>query len=338
MIFLGAATLLQTSKLEDKVEYTRSEAKRWAKQRVNGFYLCPPTPMTKDFTFDEEGIRENIDAYVEMGVDGLVVGGFIAECWNVTLSEWLRYHEIVAKAVAGRIDLWSIILDPSVHQALEKMQHIEKLGYNGAEVINPVVQLRTDDEIFNWFKYFSDRTNLAICLYRTPVSGKVLGWDLMRRLAEIDTVIGVKQGSMNRAETIKLRSLMPNDFITADPFEYFFLEDLRLGGQVVWGELSYILYGKKRHLAREYYTLAQEGRWEEARTRWEGLHDVREFYHDLFLWDIARTATYASALGNMKAWLEAIGLKAGPVLPPVTGPSEQFKQQIAARLQEIGVA
>jgi 4-hydroxy-tetrahydrodipicolinate synthase len=320
------------------MEYTRKTVKSWAKEKIKGFYACPVTPMTPDLKFDEEGIRQNIEAYIQMGVDGLVVGGFIAECWNVTLAEWYRYHEIVAKAVAGRVDLWSIILDPSVHVALEKMQFIEKLGYNGAEVINPVVQLRTDNEIFDWFKYLTDRSNLAVCLYRTPVSGTVLSWNVLRRLAELDTVIGMKQGTMSRAETIKLRKILPDDFITMDPFEYFFLDDLRLGGQVVWGELSFILYGKKRHLAREYYNLAKQGKWEEARAKWEGLNEVRDLYDDLFLWEIARTATYAGALANLKAWYEAIGLKAGPILPPVRDVSAETREHITERLRAIGVA
>ena len=320
------------------MEYTRNEAKSWALKTIKGFYCCPITPITKDLTFDEEGIRSNIEAYIDMGVDGLVMGGFIAECWTVSPSEWFRYHEIVAKAVAGRVDLWTIILDPSVQTALEKMKFVEKLGYNGAEVINPVVQLRSNNEIYDWFKYLTDRTDLAVCLYRTPVSGTVLNWDLLKRLADIDTVIGMKQGAMNRAETIKLRKILRPDFITADPFEYFFLEDLRLGGQVVWGELSYLLYGKKRPFAKQYYDLALAGRWEEARVKWEQLDEVRELYHDLFLWEIARTATYAGALGNLKAWYEAIGLKAGPILPPVPDISPARKEEIAAKLRAIGVA
>ncbi|WP_328276089.1 dihydrodipicolinate synthase family protein [Sphingobium sp.] len=320
------------------MDYDRKDAKKWATETVRGFYQCPITPMTADHKFDIDGIRYNIDKYVEMGLDGLVVGGFIAECWNVTPSEWMRYHEIVAEANAGRLDLWTIILDPSVHLALEKMQFVEKLGFNGAEVINPVVQLRTDDEIFAWFKYLTDRSNMAVCLYRTPVSGTVLSWNLMRRLADLETVIGVKQGALNRAETIKIRSLMPEGFNTMEPFEYFFLEDLRLGGTVCWGELSFMLYGKKRHLARDYINLANQGKWEEARTKWEGLHDVREYYHDQFVWDIARTATYASALANIKAWYEAIGLKAGPILPPVADVTPQKKEEIRAKLIELGIA
>lgn len=320
------------------MEYDRKDAKAWATQKIKGFYQCPITPMTADHMFDEDGIRYNIDKYVQMGLDGLVVGGFIAECWNVTLSEWMRFHEIVAKANAGRLDLWTIILDPSVHQALEKMQFVEKLGYNGAEVINPVVQLRTDDEIFAWFKYLTDRSNMAVCLYRTPVSGTVLSWNLMQRLADLETVIGVKQGALNRAETIKIRSMMPEGFNTMEPFEYFFLEDLRLGGTCCWGELSFMLYGKKRHLAREYVNLANAGKWEEARVKWDGLHDVREYYNDMFVWDIARTATYASALANIKAWYEAIGLKAGPILPPVADVTPQKKAEIQAKLIELGIS
>jgi 4-hydroxy-tetrahydrodipicolinate synthase len=94
------------------MEFTRKEAKQWALKNVRGLYMCPLSPVTPDFKFDEAGLRENIEKYVDMGIDGLVVGGFISECWNVKPAEWNRYHEIVADAVKGRMDLWTIILDP----------------------------------------------------------------------------------------------------------------------------------------------------------------------------------------------------------------------------------
>ena len=98
-------------------DYSRKDAKAWATEKVKGFYMCPISPVGNDFQFDYPKLRENIDKFVDMGVDGLVVGGFIAECWNVTLSEWLKYHQVVAEAARGKIPLWTIILDPSVHQA-----------------------------------------------------------------------------------------------------------------------------------------------------------------------------------------------------------------------------
>jgi 4-hydroxy-tetrahydrodipicolinate synthase len=320
------------------MEFTRKEAKQWALKNVRGLYMCPLSPVTPDFKFDEAGIRENIEKYVDMGIDGLVVGGFISECWNVKPAEWNRYHEVVADAVKGRMDLWTIILDPEASVAIEKMNFAQKLGYNGAEVINPVIQLRTDDEIFDWFKYVTDRSDLAVCLYRTPVSGKVLGLELMNRLAELDTVIGAKQGELNRAVTLRLRRKMPSDFIVMEPSEYWFLDEQRVGGQVLWGELSYMLYGKKRHLVKDYMRLSAEGKHEEARQAWLALDGVRTYYEEEFLWTIAATATYAGALGTLKAWYEAIGLKAGPVIPPVRSPSKERCEQVAAKLRELGVA
>jgi 4-hydroxy-tetrahydrodipicolinate synthase len=319
------------------MHYTRSEAKKWANETLKGFFLCPVTPVNNDFNFDEEGMRANVESFIEMGVDGLVVGGFIAECWNATLDEWYRYHEVMAEAVNGRIPIFSIILDPSAYQAVEKMQRLEAMGFDGVEVINPVVQLRTDDEIFDWFKFITDRSDMAVMLYRTPVSGKVLGWDLMNRLADLDTVVGTKQGVVSRAESLKLRHIMRDDFVLSDPLEPVFLDDLRRGGQVVFGELSFILYGKKRHLVTEYRALAAQGKWEEAYQVSEQLADVRDFYGDVFLWDVVHTFTYASALASMKVWFEEIGLKAGPIRPPVAQASDELRQRIKSTLKELEV-
>ena len=318
-------------------DYSRKDAKAWALEKIKGFYMCPISPVGDDFNFDYKQLRENIDQFIDMGIEGLVVGGFIAECWNVPLREWLKYHQVVAEAARGRIPLWTIILDPSVHQALEKLDYVEKLGFEGAEVINPVVQMRTDDEIFDWFKYLTDRSNLAICLYRTPVSGKVLGFDLMRRLADLDTCVAVKQGHIIRAETLKLRRDLRKDFIVSDPLESVFLDDLRHGGQVVWGELSYILYGKLRPLVTQYRQLAAQGKWEEAYQVSCKLDPVRDYYGDIFLWTVAQTATYASALAGLKVWFEEIGLHAGRIMPPVREAPEKFKTEIRETLRKLGV-
>lgn len=320
------------------MDYTRQTAKQWANENIKGLFMCPISPMNDDFTFDEEGIRENIEAFIDMGVDGLVVGGFIAECWNATLTEWYRYHEVVAEAVNGRIPLFSILLDPSAYQTIEKMKRLEELGYDGVEVINPVVQLKSDDEVYNWFKFITDSSDLAVVLYRTPVSGKVLGWDLMQRLADLDTVVGTKQGVMNRVETLKIRSIIRPDFIVADPFEAVFCDDLRKGGQTVFGELSYILYGKKRHIVKEYMALSAAGKWEEAYQVSAQLDDIREFYNEVFIWDVVQTFTYASALASMKAWFEEIGLKAGPIRPPVQQCTPALRQRIKTTLKELGVS
>ncbi|MEC9341619.1 MAG: dihydrodipicolinate synthase family protein [Pseudomonadota bacterium] len=319
------------------MEYTRSDAKQWAVEKIKGFYMCPISPVGDDLHIDETKLRENIDAFIDMGIEGLVVGGFFAEGWNLTPTQWVRFHEVVSEAGKGRIPLWTIILDPCVHTAIEKMKVVESLGFEGAEVINPVVQLRSDDEIYDWFKYLTDHTDLAICLYRTPVSGAVLSFDLMHRLADIDTVVAVKQGAGGRADTLKLRRDLREDFVVCDPTEAVFLEELRTGGQCVWGELSYILYGKKRHHVTEYRALAAAGKWEEARAASMQLNDVRLLMEETLLWKIMLTATYAATIASVKVWFDAIGLNGGRMIPPVRELSAAEADKLRGKLQDLGV-
>ena len=200
-----------------------------------------------------------------------------------------------------------------------------------------MVQLRTDNEIFDWFKYLTDKSDLAVCLYRTPVSGKVLGHDLMRRLADIDTVVAVKQGSGPRAETLKLRRDLRDDFLVLDPNEAVFLDDLRTGGQCVWGELSYILYGKKRYLVDEYRALAAQGKWEEARAKSMQLSDIRLLMEETLLWKIIQTATYAATIASIKIWFDAIGLKGGRMIPPVAELDPAEAEKLRGTLVDLGI-
>lgn len=317
--------------------FTKSEAKSWAKKNLVDFYEAPITPITKDFKIDEAGFRENVEAYLDMGVNGLVFGGFIAEGWNMGMQKWKRCHELGAEAAKGKTDLWTIVLDPIAEVVLEKLEFCEKLGYSGVELMNPMTQLRTDDEIYNFYKYVTDRSNLAICLYRTPVSGTVLSLDCMKRLVDIDTVVCVKQGSLSRAETLMLRRNLRPDFIVSEPMESFYLEDLRLGGQVLWAELSYILYGKKRHLLKSYAALARQGKWNEAFDKWIELRPAWNVFEEDFVSSIARNATYASAVGIVKTWCQALGLKTGPMLPPVVGQKPEEAEKLVAKLKAAGV-
>lgn len=320
------------------MKFDRKDAKTWAVKNIQDYYEAPLTPITADLKLDEPGMHENLEAYVDMGIKGLVVGGFLAEGWNMTLSEWCRYHEVMAEANAGRMDLWTIILDPSPRQALERMKFVEQLGYTGAEIINPVVQLKSDDEIFDYFKFLTDQTDLAIFLYRTFLAGNLFSHDLIARLAEIDTVVGMKQGGLVYAETIKLRRDLPDDFIVSDPQEEMFLQDLRYGGQVLWAELTYILYGKQRYLMDEYIAAAKAGDWGTAEEKFRALRPVANFWDNTVTWEgVYKTKTYASSFAITKPWYEAIGLKAGPNLPTVKQESPERVEWLRQNLSDLGV-
>ena len=315
------------------------EAKTWARDHLTGFYMCPMTPFDEGYVLDEKGLAENVEAYVDMGCDGLVVGGFFAEGWNMTLAEWRRYHEVVASAAAGRLPLFTILLESSAYQAVEKLAIVEQLGYTGAEIMNPAVQLKTDDEIFDFFAFLTSHTGLAVVLYRTPVSGRVYGHGLVRRLAEIDNVVGVKNGTLSWNDTLELRRLVGDALVISEPNERLWVHDRGLfGGQVLFGELSLLLYGKRRDELKEYTALAAAGRRDEAVAGSAALDPVRSMYEEILISRIAQTGSYVGAMPYLKAWFELIGVRAGPVRPPVRSwITEEERADLEGRLRAAGV-
>jgi 4-hydroxy-tetrahydrodipicolinate synthase len=316
-----------------------AQAKAWAREHLAGFFMCPLTPFDAEYRLDEPGLRENLEAFLDMGCDGLVVGGFFAEGWNMTLDEWVRYHEVVVEAVDGRVPLFTILLESSAYQAIEKLRFVEQLGYSGAEIMNPSVQLRTDDEIFDFFAFVTAETPLAVVLYRTPVSGKVYGPDVVARLAELPNVVGVKNGTVSWNDTLVLRRRVGDALVVSEPNERLWVYDRALfGGQLLFGELSLLLYGKRREELAHYTALAAAGNLDEAVTVSAGLDPVRSVYEEVLISRIVQTGSYVGAMPYLKAWFELVGLRAGPVRPPVRATiSPAERADLEGRLQEAGV-
>ena len=150
-------------------------------------------------------------------------------------------------------------------------------------------------------------------------------------------MVCVKQGHLNRSESLLLRRELRDDFIVSDPIEQFFVDDLRLGGQVLFAEFSYLLYGKKREVLRSYYEDALAGRWDDAFNKWLSLRPIWEIYEDEFMGPLGKTAAYARLIGVIKVWCEFLGLHAGPVTAPVQALTGEERDRLIGKLQKVDI-
>ena len=317
--------------------YTASTAKAWASEHVKGFYEAPITPFTSDFRIDEAAIHQLVEAYVGWDIPALVVGGNMSEGWNMTDAEWQHLHRTWAKAADGRIDLWTIILDPSPRTAAARMNYLEDLGFMGAEVMNPVAYLVTDNEMYDYFAHLDRHTNLAMWLYRTPVTKVMMSLDMVRRIAELDQVVGIKEGSLINGDADKLMGTCPEGFTVSWPVERYYLDHLKNGGQVMWATFFYTVYGKKRDVLKRYTELAGEGRHDEAAALSAQLDAARDVIDRVIGNRVKKLGSYASSIAAVKAWFEAVGLPGGPVLPPLAQLTDAERSELHADLASAGL-
>ena len=64
---------------------------------------------------------------------------------------------------------------------------------------------------------------------------------------------------------------------------------------------------------------------------------MRLYLEELLLWEIMRTAAYAGAVGGIKVWFEALGFKAGGLIPPISPVPAERAEQIRAKVKELGL-
>ena len=312
-------------------KYSRQNAKDWAFRHMVGSTNAPTTPFREDFNIDLETLEYNVNRYAEVGLYGLMTGGNMAEAWNMTPAEWNTYTEVCARANRERMMLTSVILDPSPFTVLEKARFLDGLGYDLIEVINPVIQLRSDDDIYNYFKYLNDHSPLAIVLYNTPAAGVVLNHGLINRLADLPMVVGIKNGIGNPADTISMRKMCGDRIVVTEPMEAIYLWDrFAHGAQCIYGTLEVLMYGRKRERFFELVELANAGKIEQALPIYRELDPLRDLLNEVFLMPLVTRAVYA--LAPIKYWLELLGFPMGVCRPPLAARTDAATQ---ARIRKV---
>ena len=298
------------------IPYTRSEAKHWARTHMVQSTNAVPTPFKADFSLDLPMLASHVDRWANEGLYGLMTGGNTAEAWNMTPAEWWQYSETVAQANRGRMMLTAVILDPSPFTVLEKAHRLAELGYHLIEVINPVIQLRSDADLYGFYKYLSERSPLGIVLYNTPTAGITLNHGLLNRLADLEMVVGIKNGLLNPADTIALRKACGDRMVVTEPMESFYLWDAIVhGGQCLFGTAEHAMFGNKRETLVKCMELANAGKFDAALPLYRELDPIRDLMNDVFVWNIVRKNQYS--LAPIKYWYELLGMPMGPCRPPL---------------------
>ncbi len=180
------------------LEYTKLEAKKWAKKNLKGLEVPIFPSFTPDLLeLDEEGIRYDVNHIIENGFISALVA---PEACGMTFEERKKFVEIVVDEARGRIHTSVAVMQDTVEQDIEMLQHIEKVRGTFATLGHPVQYYpRSVEDIFQMYKYMCDSTNLAIVFYTGRLHTRkfhpsYFPPELLPRIADIPNVVAMKIG------------------------------------------------------------------------------------------------------------------------------------------------
>jgi 4-hydroxy-tetrahydrodipicolinate synthase len=179
------------------LEFTKSEAKEWARKNYKGLDGTIPPSFTPDLSeLDEEGIRWDVQHNIYKGMFSVLCETSMAP---MSFEERKRFMEIVCDEAKGKILVSVTTGIDDVEQDIELLRHFEKVGGTHTLFGYPGnFYARSEEDIYEITKKICDSVNLCIDFWPKPIFDfgrfhpSAFNPELVARVAEIPNVVAAK--------------------------------------------------------------------------------------------------------------------------------------------------
>jgi len=317
------------------MDYLPSEAKQAARERFTGLWAAITTPFGAAGELDEAALRRDLDRLTgELRIDGVFCGGVMSEFWALSGAERRRLVEVVVQCCRGKCPVLAHTGHHSAAETIELTRHAARAGADFAVVINPYYPPATDEGLYRWFEQVCASAGIGIWLFDTGYSGVALSTGLIRRLATIENVCGIKVGRPHD-RYLELLAAVGDTILVCSPHEETWLENMRDHGQRVYmsSAAPYLYQTPGRQPMREYTALALGGDIARAEKVAATLDPVRAVAGK---WLQGRPRQIDNII-SIKAWAGLVGMSGGAVRPPLVSHTRAELEDLAADLVTAGL-
>lgn len=170
--------------------------------------------------FDGDGsinyaVAEKLAAYlVENGSDSIVVCGTTGESPTLTREEEYQLFKVVKSAVSGKAKIIGGTGSNSTREAIEATKEGVKLGLDGSLQVVPYYNKPPQSGLYAHFEAIAKSApDLPILLYNIPGrTSQDLLPETVAKLAEIPSIVGIKEASGILDRATQIRSITPKEF------------------------------------------------------------------------------------------------------------------------------
>lgn len=281
------------------------------------------TPFRLDLTLDEAALRRLVRRQIEAGIDFLVPCGTTGESPTLTREEHLRIVEItVEEARAKRTPVLAGAGGYNTAEVIELAHQVARLGADGLLSVTPYYNKPTQDGLYQHYRAIADAVPLPVIVYsvqgRTGVNVEPA---TLRRLAEIENIVGVKEASGNIAQIAAVIQAVPESFAVLSGDDVLTIPVCALGGQGVISVASNEIPAEMTELTRACLE-GNYGRARELQRRYQPLMEVNFVESNPI---------------PVKAAMAAIGLLEPVWRLPMVAPQPANQTKIEAVLQSAGL-
>jgi 4-hydroxy-tetrahydrodipicolinate synthase len=286
------------------------------------------TPFRRDGALDEPTLRNLVRRQIDSGIDFLVPCGTTGESPTLTHEEHLRVVEITveeAKRGSSRGASVPVLAGAGGYNTAEVIalaRELAAIGVDGILSVTPYYNKPTQEGLYQHYRAIAEAVALPILLY--SVQGRT-GINIepatVKRLAEIDNLIGIKEASGSIGQMAAILNSVPGSFIVLSGDDAITLPLIALGGRGVISVVSNEIPAEMTQLTR----LANQGNFAGAR-------EIHRRYHPLMEINFVESNPIP-----VKAAMAVMGLLEPAWRLPLVAPKAENAGRIRAVLASLGL-
>ncbi|MEO8849841.1 MAG: 4-hydroxy-tetrahydrodipicolinate synthase, partial [Casimicrobiaceae bacterium] len=180
-------------------------------QPLSGSLVAIVTPMQDDGALDIAALRALIDWHIAEGTAGIVIVGTTGESPTVSVDEHQMLIRIAVEHVARRVPVIAGTGANSTAEAIALTEYARKVGADAGLSVVPYYNKPTQEGLYRHFRAIAERVDLPLIVYNVPGRTSCdIGNDTIVRLAELPTIMGIKDATGDLVRHVELVKRLRN--------------------------------------------------------------------------------------------------------------------------------
>lgn len=231
---------------------------------LQGIFTPNMVPLDANGEIHEAELRRYVDWLIERGVHGLYPNGSTGEFTRFTPEERRRIIKIVCEQARGRVPILAGAAEANVRETIKACETYHEYGARAVAIVSPFYYKLSPDSVYAYFREIALNSPIDVTLYNIPMFASPIDVPTIRRLAEFERVIGIKDSSGDISFMMRMMAAVQPirpDFVFLTGWEAALVPMLLMGCQGGTNATS----GVVPEVTRKIYDLCQVGRITEAR-------------------------------------------------------------------------
>ncbi|MEP7254988.1 MAG: dihydrodipicolinate synthase family protein [Ferruginibacter sp.] len=195
-----------------------------------GVFPALTTKFTADDQLDFPLFEKNLNAQLDAGVNGIVLGGTLGEASVLTTAEKEQLIKFAVEKCAGKVPVVLNIAEGSTKEALQQAEYAKAWGAKGIMILPPMRYKSDHRETVTYFKTVADSTDLPIMIYNNPVDYKIeVTLDMFAELIVCKNIQAVKESTRDVTNVTRMKNRFGDRINILCGVDTLAMEELCLG-------------------------------------------------------------------------------------------------------------